>query len=269
MRWKTRWLPLAILLLVGCDSNPVGPDDATLAATISRSEPVIAPSFEIRRPDAPRWLQIRGDGLYDDQGVRRLSAERVHSLGIDKAFELHRKAKLEWLKEREKKASTGTTSAGQLIRLSTNATREAIRPGSPTAARVLRPASRTLTVPTSVSRAVAADDPCFFDATIWCTDEYGGELGGGAAGGGTGTGPSTSPSDYSSTDCSFIRSSMNNAYAAYARAQAVYMEMVGSVTDAPFSNGVIEGALQAQYSKMQSYLADYNTWKNLATKYHC
>ena len=62
---------------------------------------------------------------------------------------------------------------------------------------------------------------------------------------------------------------MNNAYAAYVQAQERYFEMAGSVTDAPFSNGVLEAALQAQYSKMQSYLADYNTWKNLAVKYKC
>lgn len=62
---------------------------------------------------------------------------------------------------------------------------------------------------------------------------------------------------------------MANAWKAYLDAQAVYFEMAGSVTDAPFSNGVMEGALTAQYSKMMSYLADYNTWKALASRYKC
>jgi hypothetical protein len=115
--------------------------------------------------------------------------------------------------------------------------------------------------------AVAADDPCFFDATIWCSNEYGGELGGGGSGGGSYSG--AAPTDDGSLDCSFIRTNIANAWAAYVDAQRVYMELAGWVTDAPFSNGVMEGALEAQYSKMQSYLADYNLWRGLATRYKC
>jgi hypothetical protein len=109
--------------------------------------------------------------------------------------------------------------------------------------------------------AVAADDPCFFDATVWCENEYGGEIGGGGSGGGGG--------DSGSFDCGFLKTQMANSWGAYTAAQASYIEMVGWVTDAPFSSGVIEGALSVQYSKMQSYLADYNVWRGLATRYRC
>ena len=124
-------------------------------------------------------------------------------------------------------------------------------------------------MPTGPRLAVAADDPCFFDATIWCSNEFGGELGTGASGGGSGGDPGEAPADDGTLNCSFLLSNMANAWKAYLDAQAVNFEMAGSVTDAPFSNGVMEGALTAQYSKMMSYLADYNTWKALASRYKC
>lgn len=257
MRTRTRWINVAaVLLLVGCESHPFAPDESTFVqARVSRqdvaSEPVAL--------GAPRWLILRPDGMYDDQGRRRLSRAKVNALHIDQAFELHRKAKLQWINQG---ARSSRRDHGSVARPSANAATATIANPQLT----IRP-NVILTAPSGPRLAVAADDPCFFDATIWCSNEYGGELGGGGSGGGSYSG--AAPTDDGSLDCSFIRTNMANAWAAYVDAQRVYMELAGWVTDAPFSNGVMEGALEAQYSKMQSYLADYNLWRGLATRYKC
>jgi hypothetical protein len=162
-----------------------------------------------------------------------MSPARVRALRVDRVFEMHRQDKLE---------------------------------------RLQRAASRhTIPVPGEVSHAVAADDPCFFDATVWCQNEYGGELGGGAGGGGGGSsGDSGSSYDDGTMGCANLVNNMNYAYRMYIQAQALYMEMA---SESPGEGGAVpglyEGALSAQYSKMMSYRDDYNTWRNLAIRYRC
>jgi hypothetical protein len=55
------------------------------------------------------------------------------------------------------------------------------------------------------------------------------------------------------------------------QAQSTLIELAGSSAGAEsfISAGYMDATLQAQYNKMMSYLADYNTWKALAVKYHC
>ena len=174
MRWKTRWIPLAVLIAIGCDNTPLAPDDSTPPAAAVTTEQIVAHETNWQQSDTPRWLQLRPDGLYDDRGMRRLSSERVRQLGIDRAFELHRQTKTVWLKERQKAVLTVGTSSTVDQRMAPA--------GKVARARTVSPGiARRLTVPISPRLAVASDDPCFFDASIWCSNEYGGELGGGGA----------------------------------------------------------------------------------------
>lgn len=251
MRWAQ--LVAVVVAMVGCDSHPLAPDGAR-AATNPRSEQVMSTAPTI---GAARWLTLRSDGLYDELGHRRMSREKANALHMDKVFELHRQAKLDWLHQSDRGFAGGQSKAKNL-----NEPRYTAR------TQILGARSRlSIPAPVGPRLAVAADDPCFFDARVWCNNELGGELpmpSGGGAGGGT------DPSDYSSLDCANIVANMNRAYAAYLSAQFRYMTMAGGgVGDAPFSPGIMEGMLMAQYDTMMSYLADYNLWKGLAAKYKC
>jgi hypothetical protein len=173
MRTATRWIPLAALLvLAGCERNPVSPDDFTPRSNVVIRDPRMFAPIAV---EAPRWLVLRDDGLYNDQGRRRLSRQRVNALHIDKAFELHRRVKLGLLTQKPAR-----TAAARAISSGAPKSGTAIEVGSPS--RAFRP-NLTLRPPTAPRLAVAADDPCFFDATIWCANELGGELGTGASGG--------------------------------------------------------------------------------------
>lgn len=253
-----RWAQLGavVMVMVGCDSHPLAPDGAGTRKDV-RAEQTAAVATAM---PAARWLTLRSDGLYDDQGRRRLSRERVKALHIDNAFELHRQAKAEWLNQSAKGSTRvqGTTTHSRRA-LATSATNQILR---------VR-ANLSLSVPSGPRLAVAADDPCFFDARVWCSNELGGELpmasGGGEAGGNPGD-----PNEYGSMDCSFILASMTRAYAAYLQALNNLIETSGEGPGPdPFSGGLMEAVLQTRYETMQSYLADYNTWKALAAKYKC
>ena len=190
---------------------------------------------------------------------KRLSRGLVNKYGIDRAFEVHRQAKLLILEVRAKTGHAKPAFSTGVSQLSLGA--DGDRNGS---------SIHLLSPPIGPRLAVAADDPCMFDATVWCENEYGGELeglgGGSTASGGDG-------GDYDpATDapnCGSIISKMNYALTQYNAARDRYFEMAGWVTDGPASTGVIEGMLMSQYDTMMSYYADYKLWWGLAMKYRC
>ena len=262
MRWKTQWIPLTLLLLAACEANPVSPDHARPVANVVAQNQVIVRTTSPSVTGA-RLLRLEADGLYDGQRRQIMSLERVRRLHVDRAFELHRQAKLAWLKERGRSAAPKRS-------ISSDRFAPDLRGISQSPTPTITP---RLLDPRGPSLAVAADDPCFFDATVWCSGEEGGELGPLGTGGGSGGtgGDSGGYVDDGTLGCANILSNMNNAYRLYLQTMSQYMELAGSAAsgDGLIASSYMDATLQAVYSKMMSYQADYNTWRSLAIKYHC
>jgi hypothetical protein len=132
--------------------------------------------------EQPRWLTMRADGIYDDQGRRRITRGRANALHLDRIFELHRAAKAEIIRRRE--SQRGVSSEAPSLGFPTSGTSSALR-GS-----LSVNSSGLLRGITGPRPMVAAGDPCYFDATLWCANSYGSELGiAVGSGSGSGSGP--------------------------------------------------------------------------------
>ena len=90
MNYQSRLAILAaVTVLAGCESNPMGPGaPRTADPAMERGE-----GTPTRSTYRPRWLTLREDGLYDDQGTRRMSRGRVNQVHLDRVFEQHRALK--------------------------------------------------------------------------------------------------------------------------------------------------------------------------------
>jgi len=235
-----------LVLLFACSTDPVGPNNdgrSIRTVAIQDGRPSIDSASE-----HVKWLQLRPDGLYDDQGRLRFDRKTVARLKIDKAFEIHRQMKLHMIKrfgEELRKRAFRYQPQPALIA-------QRLTPGQ---------TSLSLAPPTAPRFAVAWDDPCMFDATVMCENEYGGEIesmfGSGSAGG-----------DGSAPNCADILTKEANAYAAYYTTQQQYWQ-VSTAGVGAYGSGIVEATLMALYDQMQSYMADAKNWFNIAVSLGC
>jgi hypothetical protein len=225
----------AMLMMTACASpdSPTAPDGASPSVSATSNHAILGIGSR-------KALRIAEEGVYDGTGRLVISRERVEHSHLREAFETHRRIKL------------------LLIRLA-----QASVAAHPTAPSFSRATTDGVLGPSGPRYLLAQDDPCQFDATVWCEGTDDGFVPPTVSSSGT-------PPDASNPfGCGQIAYSLYSVTQQWHQTKASIFEMASSSGGDPVLAGIYEGIITALIDKQNEEEKTLNNLAMLMTKYSC